>query len=135
MLLHLKKAKLMSVPEITTGSEAKGRTGLFAVGGLVGALLASSCCVLPFLFVSLGVSGAWIGQLTALSPYQPYFLGAALALLGAGFWQAFRHKPEVCLPGTLCEKPQSGPVTRSILWIGAAFVFASLAINLVPLSG
>jgi mercuric ion transport protein len=125
----------MSIPEITTGSEAKGRTGLFAVGGLAGALLASSCCVLPFLFVSLGVSGAWIGQLTALSPYQPFFLGAAVALLGAGFWQAYRHKPEVCLPGTVCAKPQSGPVIKSILWIGAAFVFAALAVDLAPLIG
>ena len=125
----------MAIPEITTSTEAKGRTSLFAFGGLIGGILASSCCVLPLLFVSLGISGTWIGQLTALSPYQPYFLSAALALLGAGFWQAYRPKPEVCLPGTLCEKPQSGPVTKSILWIGAAFVFASLAINFVPLSG
>ena len=125
----------MSVPEVTKGSEARGRTGLFAVGGLAGALLASSCCVLPFLFVSLGVSGAWIGQLTALSPYQPFFLGAALALLGAGFWQAYRRKPEVCLPGSVCAKPQSGPLIKSILWIGAVFVFAALAVDLAPLTG
>lgn len=125
----------MSIPEITTGIEAKSRTGLLAAGGLIGALLASSCCVLPLLFASLGISGAWIGQLTALSPYQPYFMGAALAFLGAGFWQAYRRKPEVCLPGSLCAKPQSGPVTKSILWIGAVFVIAILAINLVPLSG
>ena len=125
----------MSIPEITTSIGAKGRTGLFAAGGLTGAILASACCVLPLLFVSLGISGAWIGQLTALSPYQPYFLGAALALLGAGFWQAYRRKPEVCLPGSLCAKQQSGAVTKSFLWIGAVFVFASLAINLLPLSG
>ena len=125
----------MSIPEIITGSEGKGRTGLFAVGGRVGALLASSCCVLPFLFVSLGVSGAWIGQLTALSPYQPFFLGAALVLLGAGFWHAYWRKPEICLPGAVCAKPQSGRVTKSILWIGAAFVFAALAVDLAPLIG
>ena len=135
MSLHLKKARLMAIPEITTSTEAKGRTGIFAVGGLIGGILASACCVLPLLFVSLGISGAWIGQLTALSPYQPYFLGAALALLGTGFWHAYRRKPEVCLPGSLCAKPQSGPVTKSILWIGVVFVVATLAINLVPLSG
>lgn len=135
MSLHLKKATLMAIPEITTSTEVKSRTGLFAAGGLVSGILASSCCVLPLLFVSLGIGGAWIGQLTALSPYQPYFLGAALALLGAGFWRAYRRKPEVCLPGSLCAKPQSGPVIKSILWIGAVFVFASLAINLVPVSG
>jgi mercuric ion transport protein len=125
----------MSIPEITTGIETKGRTGLLAAGGLIGGILASVCCVLPLLFVTMGISGAWIGQLTALSPYQPYFLGTALVFLGAGFWQAYQRKPEACLPGTLCAKPQSGPVTKSILWIGAAFVLATLAINFVPLSG
>lgn len=135
MPLHLKKANLMASPEMTPSTVAKDQTGLFAAGGLVSGILASSCCVLPLLFVSLGISGAWIGQLTALSPYQPYFLGAALLLLGAGFWRAYRRKPEVCLPNSLCANPQSGPVTKSILWIGAVLVFTSLAANLVPMGG
>jgi len=32
---------------------------LMAAGGLVGALAASSCCILPLVLFSLGVSGAW----------------------------------------------------------------------------
>ena len=119
--------------EIPTISGPKGQTGLLAAGGLVGGILASSCCVLPLAFVSLGISGAWIGQLTALSPYQPYFLIAALALLGAGFWQAYRNKREVCLPNSMCAKPSSGPITKSILWIGTLFVLAALTIDLLPL--
>ena len=119
--------------EIPTSSEPKGRTGLLAAGGLIGGVLASSCCVLPLAFVSLGISGAWIGQLTALSPYQPYFLIAALALLGAGFWQAYWRKPEVCLPNSVCSEPLSGAVAKSVLWIGTIFVFAALAVDLLPL--
>src|SRR5262245_33524392 len=38
--------------------------GLMAVGGLLGALVASSCCLLPLVLFGLGVSGAWIGNLT-----------------------------------------------------------------------
>ena len=119
--------------EIPTSSEPKGRTGLLAAGGLIGGVLASSCCVLPLAFVSLGISGAWIGQLTALSPYQPYFLIAALALLGAGFWQAYWRKPEVCVPNSVCAKPRSGAVAKYVLWIGTLFVFAALTIDLLPL--
>ena len=119
--------------EIPTSSEPKGRTGLLAAGGLIGGVLASSCCVLPLVFVSLGISGAWIGQLTALSPYQPYFLIAALALLGAGFWQAYWRKPEVCVPNSVCAKPRSGAVAKYVLWIGTLFVFAALTIDLLPL--
>jgi mercuric ion transport protein len=32
--------------------------------GLLGALAASSCCILPLVLFSLGVSGAWIGNFT-----------------------------------------------------------------------
>ena len=56
-------------------------TSLLAAGGAVAALGASSCCVLPLLLFMLGVSGAWIGNLTRLTPYQPYILAVTVALL------------------------------------------------------
>ncbi|CCE10378.1 Mercuric transport protein (Mercury ion transport protein) (fragment) [Bradyrhizobium sp. STM 3843] len=43
-------------------------TTLMAAGGLLGALAASSCCILPVVLFSLGISGAWIGNFTQLSP-------------------------------------------------------------------
>ena len=49
--------------------DRKGNTA--AVGGVIGAVLASSCCIGPLLLVTLGASGAWIGNLTALKTYQP----------------------------------------------------------------
>jgi len=54
--------------------------GLVAVGGLLGALAASSCCLLPLVLFGLGVSGAWIGNLTQLAPYQPFFIAATIRL-------------------------------------------------------
>ena len=51
-----------------------GKTSLVATGGILGALAASTCCILALLLFSLGISGAWIGQLTALSPYQLVFI-------------------------------------------------------------
>jgi len=49
------------------------RQRLMAAGGLLGALAASSCCILPLTLFGLGMSGAWIGNFTQLAPYQPYF--------------------------------------------------------------
>ena len=46
------------------------RRGLLATGGLIGAVLASSCCIAPLAFVTLGICGARIGNLTALASYQ-----------------------------------------------------------------
>jgi mercuric ion transport protein len=58
---------------------------LMAAGGMFGALAASSCCILPLVLFSLGISGAWIGNFTQLAPYQPYFIAATLlAFSGRG---------------------------------------------------
>jgi mercuric ion transport protein len=69
--------------------QGAGRKRLVAAGGLIGAILASSCCIAPLLLLTLGVSGAWVGTLTALAPYQGYFIAATLAFLGAGFWYVY----------------------------------------------
>ena len=51
-----------------------GRQHLIAAGGILGALAASSCCIVPLILFSLGIGGAWIGNLTALAPYKPLFV-------------------------------------------------------------
>jgi mercuric ion transport protein len=48
----------------------RSRTGWIAAGSLFGALAASSCCILPLVLFSLGISGAWISHFTALAPYN-----------------------------------------------------------------
>ncbi|MGH6880679.1 MAG: mercuric transporter MerT family protein, partial [Hypericibacter sp.] len=55
----------------TTGRTDGHKTELIAAGGVLGALAAMSCCILPLVLFALGISGAWIGNLTALAPYQP----------------------------------------------------------------
>jgi len=102
---------------------------LFAAGGVVGAILASTCCVVPLLFVTLGISGAWIGNLTALEPYKPYFATVALVFIGLGFRQIyFRAKP-ACVDGSYCAKPQSSVITKTALWFATVVVLLALTIN------
>lgn len=101
----------------------------FAAGGVIGAILASACCVVPLVLVTLGISGAWIGNLTALEPYKPYVATVTLALIGLGFWRVyFRPKPE-CVEGSYCARPQSSLITKSALWISAALVLLALSID------
>src|SRR5260370_3372041 len=61
-----------------------------AAGGVLGAIAASSCCMLPLLLFALGASGPWIGTLVRLAPYQPYFIAVAVACLGCGYWLMHR---------------------------------------------
>ena len=46
-------------------SEVQRGRGALAAGGLA-AILASTCCLGPLVLVTLGFSGAWIGNLTVL---------------------------------------------------------------------
>ena len=98
--------------------------GLLAAGGVIAALGASSCCVLPFLLFTIGVSGAWIGNLTALAPYQPLFLAAAFGLIALGFSRAYRSRPG-CSEGSACSRPVSSSVVRVGLWAAAILVVAA----------
>ncbi|WP_439477966.1 mercuric transporter MerT family protein [Brevundimonas sp.] len=111
-------------------NEATARDqGWFAAGGIVGAILASACCIVPLLLVTLGVSGAWIGNLTALEPFKPYVAVVTLALIGLGFWRVYFQRRPACEDGSYCARPQSSRITRAALWIGAAVVLLALSID------
>src|SRR6266852_8159149 len=75
---------------------------LLTAGSVLGALAASSCCIVPLVLFGLGVSGAWIGNLTRLAPYQPYFVAATAACIGLGSWLRYRSRKAVCAEGTAC---------------------------------
>jgi mercuric ion transport protein len=107
--------------------------GLMAVGGLLGALVASSCCLLPLVLFGLGVSGAWIGNLTQLAPYQPFFIAATIACLGYGYWLVYRSKV-ACADGEACARPLSNRLVQLGLIVATVLVIAAIGFDfLAPL--
>lgn len=109
------------------GAPAAAGKAVVTAGSILAAIGAASCCVVPFALVTLGVSGAWIGNLTALAPYQPYFIAATLALLGCGFWLVYRKPKAACAEGSYCARPASDRIAKIGLWIAAALITAALA--------
>lgn len=101
----------------------------FAAGGVVGAILASTCCIAPLVLLMLGVSGAWIGNLTALEPYKPIFAGVALVFIGLSFRQVYFKAQPVCEDGSYCARPESTLITKSALWLSTVLVVLALTIN------
>ncbi len=95
------------------------------VGGLA-AILASTCCLGPLILVAVGFSGAWIGNLTALEPYRPLFIGAALVALFFSYQRIFRPT-QACGPGEVCALPQTRRTYKVLFWIVAALVLVALA--------
>jgi mercuric ion transport protein len=93
-----------------------------AVGGILAALGAASCCVVPFALFTLGVSGAWIGNLTALEPYQPVFAAIAAACLGYGFYLVYRKPKAACVEGSYCASPSSSRLAKIGLWTALVLV-------------
>jgi mercuric ion transport protein len=98
-----------------------------ALGGLLGALAASSCCILPLVLFSVGVSGDWIGHLTRLAPYQPYVLSATLACLGTGYWRVYRTAS--CAKGEACAAPVPNRFVKASLIVAAVLMIAALGLD------
>lgn len=109
------------------------RARWIAAGSIVGALAASSCCILPLLLFSLGISGAWIANFTALAPYKPYFAAGTLALLGYGYYLVYVKPMQACADGS-CVRPLPSRFVKSSLWVATALVAAALSFDtIVPL--
>ncbi|TAL79272.1 MAG: mercuric ion transporter MerT [Burkholderiaceae bacterium] len=100
-----------------------GRGALFA-GGLT-ATLASTCCLGPLVLISLGVSGAWIGNLTALEPYRPIFIGAALVAMFFAWRRIFRPA-QACKSGEICAIPQMRAAYKLIFWFVVVLILVAV---------
>lgn len=116
--------------EADTPDPEPGRGRLLAAGSISGALVASSCCIVPLLLVTLGVSGAWLGNLTALEAYKPYFLAVTALFLAGGFWHVYLKPKRACGKRSHCARPTSGRITRSVLWISAVLALLAATVNL-----
>ena len=104
------------------------RAGLAAAGGILGALAASSCCILPVALFTLGVSGAWIGNLTALAPYQPIFLAATAGFLGIGYYLVHREPKVACAEGT-CKRALPARIVRAVLATATLLALVAVAFD------
>lgn len=108
----------------------QARARWIAAGGILGALAASSCCILPLVLFGLGISGAWIANFTALAPYKPYFAAGTIALLGYGYYLVYVRPKQACADGS-CARPLPNRLVKSSLWIAAVLVMAALSFDYV----
>ena len=111
-----------------------GRQRLVAAGGILGALAASSCCIVPLVLFSLGIGGAWIGNLTALAPYKPFFVTGTTGLLGYGFYLVYWKRRRACADAAICARTIPSRIVQLALWIATAIVVSAFAFDyLAPL--
>jgi mercuric ion transport protein len=124
----------MTIKEEELATRTRRGQKLMAAGGMLGALAASSCCILPLMFFSLGVSGAWIGNFTRLAPYHTYFIVATLAFLGYGYWLVYQSGARACFDGGICARPLPNRIVKAGLILATLLVAAALGLDfLAPL--
>lgn len=105
-----------------------GGSKIGLIGGALAGVGASLCCVAPLVLVSIGVSGAWISNLTLLEPYRWIFIVAALGFMGYAWKRIYRAPAAAaCEPGALCALPQTNRIYRVLFWIVSAAVLLALA--------
>jgi mercuric ion transport protein len=109
-------------------SPGNADTKLALAGGVLAGIGASACCVGPFLLLSLGIGGAWIGHLTALEPYRPIFIGLTILFLFLAFRKLYLV-PQSCGVEDNCVAERTLRVQRILFWI---FVPLSLALAASP---
>ena len=112
---------------LNPGPNSEGRKPWIAAGGILGAIAASSCCILPLVLFSFGVGGAWIGNFTALAPYQPIFVVITLGFLGYGYWLVYRKPKADCAEEAACARPLPNRIVKLSLWLATALVGTAIA--------
>ena len=120
------KVTFRDMSELNKSNAAQSAKG-FLVAGILAAVGASICCVGPLALLVLGISGAWIGSLTALEPYRPIFIGVTLLFLGFAFYRLYLARP-ACSPESACANPRTLNRQRLAFWIVTVLVLSLIAI-------
>jgi mercuric ion transport protein len=111
--------------ETVENSPERARSGALFVGGLA-AILAWACCLGPLALAVLGLSGAWIGNLTRLEPYRPFFIAIALIALFFAGRHIFRPA-QTCDPGEACAIPRTRCIYKVLFVTVCVLVVIALA--------
>ena len=121
-------SKLTNAASIESASgDDSSKAKLIAAGGILGAIAASTCCIIPLVLFSVGISGAWIA-------YQPIFITITLGFLGYGYWLVYRKQKVACAEGEACARPLPNVIVKSGLWFATALILLAFAWPyLVPL--
>ncbi len=102
------------------------RNTFLSSGSFIAALLASSCCALPFLLFSIGVSGAWVGTLRVFEPFANIFLGIAITLVAIGFYLSRRARSEACKADGICATPRATRFSNVLLYVSLLLILLSV---------
>jgi mercuric ion transport protein len=114
-----------STPAISAPANLPSSPKWFAALGLVaglGAVAASSCCVVPFGLAALGAGAGILGELEAIAEWRTTLLLVSIAAIVAGWGAGWLKGPIACAPGASCASHQHSHATLTLLLCGTITV-------------
>ena len=96
------------------------------IATIIAGITASACCIGPFVLLTLGISGSWISNFSALEPFRPIFIGITVIFLGLAYRKLYLL-PKACDVDTPCANPSYLRKQRMIFWIVTILVIAIIA--------
>ncbi len=99
-----------------TAQPAPGLSRGTLLASIVAGIAASTCCLGPLVLLTLGVSGSWIGNLSAFEPFRPIFIAATLLFLGLAFRKLYLL-PQRCAVDKPCATPANLHRQRLLFWV------------------
>jgi len=99
--------------------------GTSVAAGIAG-ILASSCCVLPIVFVAFGLGSVAAAVIPALAVLRPYLLAIAVLAVAVG-WVCHMRAWRLASEGAACGA--AAPPRRALVWLGLASLVVLLALT------
>lgn len=107
------------------GSKPLNRARVPLYFGGISAILASICCLGPFLFITIGLSSAWILYLITLAEWSRlFFIVVALASLFFAYKRIWWEPVTACRPGEDCSNQQANMTYKGYFLVVVALVIA-----------
>jgi copper chaperone CopZ len=99
--------------------------------GLLTAITASLCCIIPVLALIAGTSGM-ASTFSWIEPFRPYLIGLTVLVLGFAWYQKLKPQKEIDCECETNEKPK---FIQSKTFLGIVTVFAILMLSFPYYSG
>jgi mercuric ion transport protein len=119
---------MADIPANGSGVAGTGSV-LLTFTGLAAAFSVASCCGLPFLLATMGLSTAWLTSFALLAaPHRSTLLAVGAACLAGGavlFWR--QQRMATCTIGAFCSQPAVKSLTLAGLLVGLLLLYLGYA--------
>lgn len=114
-----------SIPTETGDRVPAPPSGLLATLGIaagLGAVAASSCCVIPLALGALGAGAGIFSGLEAIAAWRTPMLAVSALAVATAWWSWWRKREAVCMTGSACATPRRSRTTLALLSVASVIM-------------